>query len=207
MKQAGLCFTTFGIESGSERIIKEVIGKGITIEKGRRVNEWCRDLGIERRIFFMFSFPDETAEEFDLSLALIKELKCDSTMSPLRIYPGTQIEAIARERGILPKDFSWTSDDNNLTFFRFLMGNSPIFLDKFSWFDIFKYLFHWADMGQGYLKPYKLIPSLMGEIKSVKDVYKVMLLGAAFAAYNIEKLGRTLKRKMGWDGSGHGTQR
>lgn len=195
MKKAGLAFVTYGIESGSERIVKEVIGKRITIEKGKQVSEWCKELDIKRRIFFMFSFPDETKEEFALSLSLIKELGGDTTLSVLRIYPGTRIEALAKERGILPKDFSWTKDDNEFTFLRFLMGNSPIFLDKFSWFHVFKYLFMWSDMGQGYLKPYSLIPELLKEIKSFKDVYKLCMLGTAFLAYKFEKLIKGIRIK------------
>ena len=187
MKKAGLVFTTYGIESGSERIIQEVIGKGITLDKGRRVTEYCKELGISRRIFFMFSFPDETKQEFKKTLDLIKELEGDTTLSLLRIYPGTKIEDIAKKRGILPKDFSWTKDDNALTCLRFLMGDIPVFRDKFGWFRIFRYLFLWTGSGQSYLNPFRLIPSLIRDIKTPKDFYKMILLGLAFVSVVIEK--------------------
>lgn len=188
MKKAGMVFVTYGIESGSERIIEEVIGKGITIGKAKQVDVWIKELGIGRRIFFMLSFPDETKEEFGLSLSLIKELGGDTTLSVLRIYPGTSIETLAKERGILPKDFSWTKDDNEFTFLRFLMGNSPVFLDKFGWFQIFKYLFQWSESGQGYLKPFALIPALLREIKTPRDIYKMFLLGSAYLSYKYDKM-------------------
>lgn len=187
MRDAGMVFVTYGIESGSERIIKEVIGKGITLEKGKRVTEWCKELRISSRIFFMFSFPGETKQEFEKTLTLIKELRADTTLSLLRIYPGTKIEAIAKERGILPKDFSWTKNDNELTCLRFLMGDVPVFRDKFGWFQIFRYLFLWAGSGQSYLNPFALIPCLLRDIRTPKDFYKMMLLGLAFLSVLFEK--------------------
>jgi radical SAM superfamily enzyme YgiQ (UPF0313 family) len=188
MKKAGMVFTTFGIESGSERIVNDVIGKSITIQKGRQVSEWCNELGIKRRIFFMLSFPEETREEFETTLSLIRELGGDTTLSVLRVYPGTNIESIAKTKGILPEDFSWTDNDNKYTFLRFLMGNSPVFLDEFSWFQIFKYLFMWSGSGQSYLNPFALIPALVREIKSPKDIYKLCMLGSAFLSYKCDRI-------------------
>jgi len=135
----------------------------------------------------MFSFPDETTQEFRKTLTLIKELGGDTTLSLLRIYPGTRIEEIAKGRGILPKDFNWTKDDNELTCLKFLMGDIPVFRDRFGWFQIFRYLFLWSGSGQSYLNPVVLIPSLLRDIGTPKDFYKMILLGLAFLSVLFEK--------------------
>ena len=111
MKDAGCCIVSFGVESGSPRIL-ERIRKDITLEQARTAVGDCVALGLPVRLNFIMSHPDETLDDVKMSLALMRELEgfgpdvqCDFGM--LVIYPGTELETIARERGCLPRDFSW----------------------------------------------------------------------------------------------------
>jgi len=64
------------------------------------------------RLNFIASHPDETEEDLLQTLTFMKEMEaqddrvqCDYAI--MTIYPGTRLETMARERGLLPADFSW----------------------------------------------------------------------------------------------------
>ena len=57
---------------------------------------------------FVVDLPTETMEEARLTLNLMEELGGDSSLGVLKVYPGTRLEQLAREKGILPDDFTWT---------------------------------------------------------------------------------------------------
>jgi radical SAM superfamily enzyme YgiQ (UPF0313 family) len=111
MRDAGCFKVFFGVESGSPRILDEVCQKQITLEQVEAVSRWLDDLGIEKNPGYIISFPDETREDAEQTLNFMRRVGGIASMSLLRIYPGTRIEEVARERGILPKDFSWSRDD------------------------------------------------------------------------------------------------
>ncbi|MBL7071381.1 MAG: B12-binding domain-containing radical SAM protein [Candidatus Omnitrophica bacterium] len=109
MRKAGCVSVDFGVESGSPRILK-IIKKAINIDMVVKFADACNNLGIRSGAFFMISHPDEREEDVGLTLKLIRRL-CKKHI-PCRlgftmILPNTELERIARERNILPKDFSW----------------------------------------------------------------------------------------------------
>jgi len=60
----------------------------------------------------MASFPDETPEDLELTIDIARDLSkkgkaIAGSMGATVIFPGTQLEKIARQRGILAEDFSW----------------------------------------------------------------------------------------------------
>ena len=65
------------------------------------------ELGILNNPSYIVSLPDETKGELNKTINLMHELGGKASFSFLKIYPGTRIEEIAMEKGILPKDFSW----------------------------------------------------------------------------------------------------
>lgn len=80
MKEAGCIFLRFGIESGSERIIK-VLGKTSSdidwIQKSKEVFRDAQRLGIVTYALFIIGSPTESREEVEESLRLAKELAPD----------------------------------------------------------------------------------------------------------------------------------
>ena len=109
-----------GIESGVQRVLDE-IKKRITLEQVTQVMDWCNEVGISVRAWFMAGLPTETKEEVIETIKFIKNMKkknmkCISGSGTL-IYPGTALEEFARSRGYLPDDFSWSKffyDERNL---------------------------------------------------------------------------------------------
>lgn len=110
MKKAGCVSVVAGVESGSQEIIKK-IAKGITVDQAVAFCKRCAEIGLKVTPYFMYSSPDETREDAEKTLALIKELetytgKC--SFQPTMVLPGTEIERIARAKGMVPPDFSWS---------------------------------------------------------------------------------------------------
>ena len=112
MKRAGCEHISMAIESGSEKILKN-IRKAITVEQGVEAAKIIKQSGIKLKVFFMHSLPEETYEDIKktvfLSHYLVNKIKVDeATQSLTLIYPGTALERLAKENGTLPKDFSWS---------------------------------------------------------------------------------------------------
>ena len=123
MYKAGCRFIAVGLETGSRRIQK-IIRKKISNDQIYAFTKKCHDVGIATYVFLMVGFPDETREDLDetirISARLSRECKAIAGgMGATVILPGTELEKIARERGILARDFSWHkpySNDANLSF-------------------------------------------------------------------------------------------
>ena len=93
LSNAGCTKIFFGIESGSTRIQK-IIKKHLKIEKIHEVLKSCNELGIDTTSSFIVGFPDEKAE--DINLTIRSFLKChnmnsETIMSVLSVMPQTPI--------------------------------------------------------------------------------------------------------------------
>jgi radical SAM superfamily enzyme YgiQ (UPF0313 family) len=126
MRQAGCYLIDIGIESGSPSVLKR-IHKKITIEQGLQAVDLARDCGLHTKVFLLWGLPEETIEEAIDTIEIMKKLKdkVDILYSPgpVRIYPGTGVERFAKERNLLPQNFSWSApyySKKNLE-----LGNTP----------------------------------------------------------------------------------
>ncbi|MFA6215759.1 MAG: radical SAM protein [Patescibacteria group bacterium] len=63
MKASGCLQLDFGVESGSQRVLDEVINKRIKLEQVEKAFELCRKYGIRTHAAFMLGLPTETREE------------------------------------------------------------------------------------------------------------------------------------------------
>ncbi len=187
MKEAGCYCVAFGVESGSQRILDEVIGKGINIEQARRTVKWCRELGLLANPFFILSHPSETIKEAEKTMSLIREFSPNSqvSLSLLHVYPGTKLEETAKEKGIIPPGFSWT--DRNMSGVITLpssQGNVPLFIDQLTWEDISHYLFKWAS-----LQNYSVLKRIPQALKSIRNWDDFRRYWTMFRAYVRHRLG------------------
>jgi radical SAM superfamily enzyme YgiQ (UPF0313 family) len=182
MKTAGCIQIRFGVESGSQRILDNIVKKRITIEQVKQVAKWCNELGLIGHASFIINHPEEEIEDVRKTMSLIHEL-CDKNITtkllPMKIYPGTKIEEIAREKRILPNDFSWTEGYKHETpHLSSVVGNAPLFFDKLSWRQTSEFLFEWAEM-QGY-SPLKNIPQALKSIRSFNDLERLSSMGKTY---------------------------
>lgn len=113
MKKSGCIAISYGVESGSQKILNS-IHKNITPEKVYETIKISADLGFHVKAFFLFSLPDERKKDINQTLELMDKLKAISpkigTPSNFTlIFPGTELEVIAKREGTLAEDFSWNT--------------------------------------------------------------------------------------------------
>jgi len=145
MKEAGCVSLFVGVESGSPSVLSR-ISKGISCEQVTRFIEKCAELGIRASAYFMFSHPDETAADVRLTLALIDQLeraKVPCAFHPTVIFPGTELEKMARQIGLLDESFSWcTPYESDLNRKLGQLTHVPLFMHKLSGADLLSFLSH-----------------------------------------------------------------
>jgi len=91
MKKSGCYMISFGIESGSQRIL-DVMRKGITIEQIKTAISFCRKTGIEAMGYFMIGNPTETENEARETIRFSQKLGLDlATFGTTAAYPGTEL--------------------------------------------------------------------------------------------------------------------
>lgn len=116
LKDAGCFLIQFGIESGSDRILK-TIGKGISKDQVRAAVANARRAGLKVEGLFIIGHPHETRDDIAQTLAFINELNPDLLALGLMVpYPGTELAAmIARgEGGYRLLDRGWEAFNKQL---------------------------------------------------------------------------------------------
>lgn len=109
MAKAGCISLDFGLESGSEKVLK-AIQKNVDVTQTLSFARECHRLGIRTLVFVMVSLPEETEADAYQTLEMARKLSKYVryiSISVTKILPGTELETMAREKGILPPDFSW----------------------------------------------------------------------------------------------------
>jgi len=108
MKMAGCNLIEFGIETGSERMLK-LIKKNISLEQIMEAVKLVRKHKIDLKTFFMIGFPEETKEDIEQTKHLIKKLNARGVvLSVFTPYPGTELYHRTEELGLLPKNPDWS---------------------------------------------------------------------------------------------------
>ena len=104
MKEGGLRLLVVGFETGDPQVLKN-IRKGVTLDLGRRLVKWCRELGIQVHGTFMVGLPGETQESIEASIRFACELDPDTIQVSLATpYPGTEFYDFCRDQGYLQDD-------------------------------------------------------------------------------------------------------
>ena len=99
MKRAGCWQISFGVETGSERLL-EKIKKGITKSQIVAAFNLCKQIGIETRAFFILGIPTETLKESYETIAFAREISPSFVQFSLAVpYPGSEFYIKAVSEG------------------------------------------------------------------------------------------------------------
>lgn len=128
MKEAGCEWVAFGVETGSERILKEVVQKGESKEQIRNAVDLARRAGIKVRCFFILGHYGETRETIKETIDFALELNPDALSFGLMVpNPGTKIRKLAEEgkNGLKIRHNRW-EDYQQFNYDCFELENLPL---------------------------------------------------------------------------------
>ena len=107
MAESGAYQLSFGIESGSERVLKDIIHKNVNLKRVKPIIEQAHKYDISIHGMFVVGFPGETKEEIMKTLDFPFSAGFDSAsffiVNPL---PGSQLYELCKEKGYLVKNCS-----------------------------------------------------------------------------------------------------
>lgn len=169
LKRSGCYYLSFGAESGSQRLLDEIIQKDIKTEQVLKTVEILKKAGIQHRVSFMCCFPTETREDLNAEFELIDKVSTDNSFLTLGLFtylpfPGTRIyELVKKEYGFKPPTTlrqwgayrrpatSWVSKEHaklcsNLS----MLSNYPFF-KSFESYKAFKEFVKYSPYEDGYL--------------------------------------------------------
>ncbi|HPT69444.1 MAG TPA: radical SAM protein [Syntrophomonas sp.] len=115
MKNANCGGLYLGAESGSDRILG-AMDKKITAEQIKSISKMVHDVGLDTVTAIIIGFPDETREDIEATLDLMKHLQTDifdvSSFIPLPGTPAWEIVPEEDKKNIDWKKVSYKSLDN-----------------------------------------------------------------------------------------------
>jgi radical SAM superfamily enzyme YgiQ (UPF0313 family) len=103
---AGCKHIVYGVESGSERVRREIMKRAADNQRFRDVFRWTREAGIMATANYIIGTPGESREEMAQTIALHQELQpVDFGFFVFYPYPGTELFQLCRDNGYLPEDY------------------------------------------------------------------------------------------------------
>lgn len=121
MKKAGLEHIQFGVESGSEKILM-LYNKKISIDKIVRACEATRRVGIYLSVYLMVGMRSETYDDIRKTKKLLATiLPGDCVVSPVALYPGTQLYEQEKARGTIDDSIWFKKKDAGI-----FLRNEPV---------------------------------------------------------------------------------
>lgn len=119
MADSGCCSVALAVESGTERVLKDIIHKPVKLDAARKVSKKIKERGMDLINNFIIGFPTETWAEIRQTFAFAEELDPDYAKffiaTPLE---GTDLAKMAMENNLIAthadttgqmKDMNWST--------------------------------------------------------------------------------------------------
>ena len=106
LKKMHVSSIAFGLESGSEKILKYLKKGTVTVEQGKKAVELCNKYGLKVSGLFIMGSPGETEEDLKKTLEFVK----NRNLSNVQVYqatplPGTELWERAIKDKVINADF------------------------------------------------------------------------------------------------------
>jgi len=107
MKKSGCIMLNFPVESGSQRVLKDIIKKPLSLEKVKGLVRYCRKIGLDCSMFLVIGMPGEKLSDMWKSFKFAAECGCFSPhISVATPYPGTHLYENCVKNGYFSTPFS-----------------------------------------------------------------------------------------------------
>lgn len=106
MKKAGFYELWFGVESGNQTILDNVINKKLILSQVKEVAKICKKVGIRTGGYFMIGVPGETKENMKDTIRFAATSNLDmARLYVCQPFPGSRLYEDCRNFGFLTDDF------------------------------------------------------------------------------------------------------
>jgi radical SAM superfamily enzyme YgiQ (UPF0313 family) len=126
MKGSGCVRLNFPIESGSQRVVDNIIKKPVKLPRVKKLINYCRKIDLDCGIFLVIGMPGETVRDIWSSFRFAASCGCyEPHISVATPYPGTKLFEECGQKGFFAREF--TLDD---LFIRSFMIRTPQWSEK-----------------------------------------------------------------------------
>jgi anaerobic magnesium-protoporphyrin IX monomethyl ester cyclase len=105
MKKSGCIELIFGVESGDQKVLNDIVDKNLNLDLVVKSAEICKRVGIKAKAFFVIGFPGEKIENIrksmDFALMLRKKYGVRSGFMVATPLIGTRLYDICKKNGYL----------------------------------------------------------------------------------------------------------
>ncbi len=156
LKKANFKFINIGLESGSERVRREILNRNYSNEEIIFVVSLARANGLKVTLFNMIGIPEETLLDFKETVKVNRQCLPDKHMTGIFFpYPGTKLFSLCKERGFINNELNTVMERRKaiLDFPQFKKGQIQ---KSYFWFNYYVY------------KGYKPLPEILVRVIVLK---------------------------------------
>lgn len=161
MKENGMTRLTIAIESGSQKVIDNVIHKNLNLKKALKIARICKEEGISLSAFYIVGLPGETKKDMEttlnLAMMLLKKYNVIPKVSIGTPLPGTEMTKLCEKNNYLKngrvETEEFTSEDVDKYYKDFGRKLIIPFITNLNWVAVIKNMGKFPKMAKRILEP------------------------------------------------------